>query len=193
MTLAVPRTRGRIGAQKRPRTARTVGGMTGRLVPMDENVTRIPLRNRAGEVVAHALVDTADAALVSGRWYLSDGYAVQGHWTGKQMRKIGMHRLLLGLASGDGLTVDHIDRDKLNNRRTNLRIATQKVNAQNRSSRRISSSRFRGVSWHQGRRQWRAFVGVDGRMHFLGWFDDELEAARVARDFRLEHMPGAVD
>ncbi len=100
-----------------------------------------------------------------------------------------MHRLILGLEAGDPLQADHINRDRLDNRRANLRAVTASQNRHNQGSRPGSSSTHRGVSWSEKRGRWEASVNVNGRAHFLGRFADELDAARVASEFRREHMP----
>lgn len=47
------------------------------------------------------------------------------------------------------------------------------------------------VSWRSSKGRWVAQARVNNRVHHLGYFDDELEAARVAAEFRAEHMPHA--
>jgi hypothetical protein len=100
-----------------------------------------------------------------------------------------MHREVLGLAADDSRVVDHVNRDRLDNRRSNLRLLSAAENAQNQGPARGSTSRFRGVHWCASRRKWVARVKIDGRHRNLGRFDDELEAARVAAAYRAEHMP----
>lgn len=146
----------------------------------------IPLRNRRGEVVAHATINADDEPLVAGRaWSLSAGYA--GAKIGG--KRVHMHRLLLGLTPGDGAIVDHINRDKLDNRRENLRVGDASLNAQNRVRPPGRASRFRGVS--RQRDKWRATATIRGKQHFLGQFDREEDAAAAAAEFRSKHMPGS--
>lgn len=150
-------------------------------------MTEIQLRGAAGAV---ALVDDSDFALVAGAWYLHDsGYAVRPASGGAPT--IYMHRLILGLAPGDGMHADHINCNPLDNRRSNLRAVTCAVNAQNRAQRSFGTSRFRGVYFHRGRGRWLARVMLNYRHHYLGYFDDEVEAAKVAEAYRREHMPFA--
>lgn len=90
-----------------------------------------------------------------------------------------MHRVILGLADDDPRRVDHGNRDKLDNRRANLRIATPEQNGANRTKFRSGefSSAYKGVCRYRGR--WQAVIRVDGRLRRLGFFDDEGEAARA--------------
>ncbi len=87
-----------------------------------------------------------------------------------------MHRQLLGIVGS--AQVDHADHDGLNNRRTNIRTCTKAQNMANlRKTRR--TSRFKGVSWYKQDQKWSAQVTVDGTKLHLGYFDDEVLAARV--------------
>jgi hypothetical protein len=156
---------------------------------------RVPI-HVAGVVSVFALVDEDDfPALIRHRWRLdSRGYAVRNVRYGPRregrQRAILMHREILGLRPGDGVKTDHRNRDPLDNRRENLRVCTYAENNQNVPAR-GGSSEYRGVSWNKRARRWTATVRLRGKQHHLGYFDDELEAAGAAADFRREHMPYA--
>lgn len=75
-----------------------------------------------------------------------------------------------------GLQIDHIDGDGLNNRRTNLRWATQSQNFANRRPME-GTSKFKGVS--RFRRKWQVKVKLNRESHWVGLFDDEVEAAKA--------------
>lgn len=158
-------------------------------------MVRIPLRDRTGEVIAHALVDDCDSGLAEQRWYRhSAGYAMRKEARGVgKWRQYFMHREVLGLEPGDGRACDHINRDRLDNRRSNLRVATSAENMQNRGSLRGTSSRFRGVSWHKRDEKWTASACVNGRTTYLGNYESEGAAADAVSAFRAEHMPYAVE
>ena len=149
----------------------------------------VPITNRKGQTVAHAIVDEEDLPLVSPyRWWVdSDGYAAAT----SDGRKIFMHRLLLN--PPNGLETDHFDGDGLNNRRANLRIVTPAQNAQNRSSDRDSTSRYRGVSWIPHFQRWRAQVTVNGRVVLQRTFTDEEAAGIAAAGARQRFMTHATD
>ncbi|HXH35732.1 MAG TPA: AP2 domain-containing protein [Plantibacter sp.] len=147
----------------------------------------LPLHNRAGLVIAHAIIDDEDALLLaSARWGLRnrEGYVA----TVVDGRREALHRIVMGCARGDGQRVDHISGDRLDNRRANLRLVTNAENAQNQGSRGGSSS-HRGVTWDRARGRWLAQSCLNGKQHTLGRFDSEEAAARAAAAFRAAHMP----
>lgn len=85
--------------------------------------------------------------------------------------------------------IDHIDRDKLNNRIANLRDVSQSVNQQNRfRARTDNASGFLGVTRHSASKRWQTQIDVNGRRHYLGLFDTPEAAHAVYLDAkRLLH------
>lgn len=160
----------------------------------NQDTVRIPLRARDGSVRAYAVVDAADAEWVNQwTWHLaSKRYAARSVHAGGR-RLIYLHRELLGLMYGDRTEGDHVDRDKLNNRRSNLRPSTRRSNSHNLGSRPNSTSEHRGVAWDRKNQKWRASIALDRKMIALGRFSDEADAAGIALTARLEYMPGATD
>lgn len=105
-----------------------------------------------------------------------------------------MHRALLAEKLQGGLfVVDHINRNRLDNRRANLRVVPKHANSQNTVGRPDLTSRFRGVHFDRQTGRWRAEVRTAGRRFRIGRFDSEAEAAEAARAVRLRVMPYAVD
>lgn len=155
-------------------------------------MSEVPLRNRAGAVVAVAIVDEEDLERVdaSGPWHLSKGYVQHTQNVGGHTVAVQLHRYILGLGPDDPM-VDHVDRDPLNCRRSNLRLATAVQNAQNRSSRghADNTSGYRGVTWVKSRGRWQAQCQVNKKHHHLGYFSSAEEANAVVVAFRSTHAP----
>jgi len=91
-----------------------------------------------------------------------------------------LHRVLT--SAPQGLVVDHIDRDGLNNRLANLRVVPHKQNARNMGLSDAHTSGFKGVSWHKDQKRWRAYIRVDGRQIHLGTFDSVADARAAYRE-----------
>lgn len=162
---------------------------------MDQAI-KIPLHNRAGEVVGHTLVDVDAAPLVASyRWYREVRsctdivYAVRRFKDGDRLRRMTVHNLVLGVDD----IIDHRDGDGLNNCRSNLRPATHAQNMQNRRKHKNGRSQFRGVYWDAKCAKWRAEARLSGQKHHLGMFASEEEAGRVASEWRARHMPFSVE
>ncbi len=161
----------------------------------DGLTARIPLRGRDGAVRAYAIVDASDLGhIAQWRWGLTaNGYVAHHATVDGKRRSIYLHRAILGLDPSDRRQVDHINRNRLDNRRGNLRAVLPQVNGQNHPGWRNASSIHRGVAWHKAAGKWSASITIQRKCIHLGLFTDEQEAARVARETRLARMAGAVD
>lgn len=156
--------------------------MTSTLVPLEANPPGRPPLDRPQQAYHPecGIVDSEDAARVLvRRWTLHrarSGLYVKlvGHST------IMLHRFVLDLPQTPTKwdVVDHINKDGLDCRRSNLRIGSNSHNLAN-SERRPGSSRFKGVTWDASRSRWMAQIVVDEKHRYLGRFKDEVAAARA--------------
>lgn len=143
--------------------------------------------NRSSKKRAYPIFSADDADLRKVRWRLdSKGYAV----TSRNGRSFLAHRIVLSRKIGrelkrDELT-DHRNRNKLDNRRSNVRAATAVQNGQNRGMSSANSSGHRGVCWHKVARKWVVLVRVNGKSNYGGLFIDINEAANKARQMRRD-------
>lgn len=121
------------------------------------------------------------------------------YWTEEKNGKyihVRLHKYVYGKVEKE-IMVDHIDTNPLNCQRDNLRPATRAENNQNRKSFKNSSSMFKGVGYDKGKKKWRAQIGVNKRLFFIGYFDDMEEAAhnydwhakRMHKEFALLNFP----
>lgn len=104
---------------------------------------------------------------------------VQGR-TLADRRWMYLHRLILG--AGPGQLVDHISRDTLDNRKSNLRLSTNSTNMQNackHKTRAAIASRYKGVCWRKDTKKWMSRIRLDGKVTLLGHFVSEIEAAKA--------------
>lgn len=144
---------------------------------MEGDTAFIAIRNRKGQTVAEVAVDASDApSLCQYRWCLGSGYVRRGErMEDGQFRNVYLHRQIMN--PPDGLTVDHVDRNPLNNRRSNLRVCSQGLNNVNRLKRLGCSSIHKGV--FRRRKGWAAEIRTGGVRHYLGQFASEIKAAQA--------------
>lgn len=119
------------------------------------------------------LVDEEDfIGLNKYRWYPNKGYAVAKI----NKKNVLMHRLILNLEGK--IETDHINHNKLDNRKENIRFATRSQNAANQLKSR-GTSKYKGVSWHKKRRKWQSGIKINYKAIYLGRHINEIEAARA--------------
>lgn len=119
-----------------------------------------------------AIVDMQDREIADSHiWHVSHGYAT----TRMGRHLVKLHQLIF--TPEEGLQPDHKNRNRLDNRRTNFRSATQSNNIFNSKLRARKTSRFRGVSWFKPKQRWAATIRTNGRNVCLGYFRDERDAA----------------
>jgi hypothetical protein len=129
-----------------------------------------------------ALIDDADWPLVAGlRLYRdANGYVRYSTYdpATQKTKHFYLHRLFM--QTPKGMHTDHINHDKLDNRRSNLRVVTPSINQRNRRDMRARGrSGVVGVRFHRGR--WEARISIDGEHRHLGRFDTLEEAAAARR------------
>ena len=102
-------------------------------------------------------------------WHSSVGYATRDI----NHRTIYMHREIMNPT--EGFQVDHINHDKFNNKRENLRLCTPRQNSRNRSG--WGKSKYLGVSTSTIKGKWIAYIYLSKRQTVLGHYETEKEAA----------------
>lgn len=140
---------------------------------------------------AFSLIDLVDVDIARHCWSCSNwGYARRMETSGSQPRTIFLHRLvlerILGRTLQPGEECDHLNGDRLDNRRCNLRLATSQENKRNQGVRSDNTSGARGVSWDKKTQRWRAYIHVGGKFKALGHFLSYEEAIAARRNAELE-------
>lgn len=135
--------------------------------------------NIRGSIV---LFDDEDLELVSKHkwWLVPQGYAVTKiKREDGSRRTIGMHRLILG--DPPTPATDHRNRNRLDNRRKNLRACTDSQNNRNRPMAKGKTSAHRGVSFKRGK--WQVVIRVNGVLKWFGYHKTEQDAAAIAAPY----------
>jgi hypothetical protein len=138
----------------------------------------------------HALVDEKDSLWID-KWnwcYGSGGYAIRDE-KGKRVlmhQEILIHRMKLIIPLG--MTCNHKDRNKLNNQRYNLRVATRSMSNFNRNMQSNNISGFRGVHWNKQRQKWQVSIKVNYKQIHLGLFKNLQDAINVRRKAEIRYF-----
>lgn len=117
------------------------------------------------------------AHVIPRKWRSPLVYGKRATQVGGKHVTILLHRFILD--APDGMNVDHIDGDGLNCTRENLRLVTHAQNILNAGPRTTLTSRYKGVYWNKKQRVYMSRIQVDRTCHYLGRFDDPIEAARA--------------
>ena len=120
-----------------------------------------------------AIVDDEDFdELNQWKWTFSKGYAIRCDKFGNS---IYMHRAVNKTPTG--MQTDHINQNKLDNRKENLRASTRSQNMANVTTCSHNTSGYKGVSFHKNRGKWRAYIRVNKKQISLGMFTSKEIAA----------------
>jgi hypothetical protein len=124
------------------------------------------------------IVDEEYSHLLERYWRIRFGYVVS---VGRNNKHIALHRLIAGAQTGE--EVDHINRNRLDNRKSNLRLVTRSQNASNK----INPGRIglRGVCFVRGK--YHSQLKHEGKQHYLGVYDCPVDAA-IAYDNKALSM-----
>ncbi|GAH01826.1 unnamed protein product, partial [marine sediment metagenome] len=137
---------------------------------------RIALSGKHGKGKFALVDDWKYEELVKYKWYLGSGYVVRKERDGSTVRTISMARQIMGYP--EGLEVDHIRHNRVDNQENNLRICTGQQNQMN-AKQRNGTSKYKGVSWDLSVKKWVAQIQVNKKGIYLGLFVSEIEAARA--------------
>lgn len=145
-----------------------------RMIPSPEDYRLIPLtKGQFAKVSPHRYDELARFSWRAQWNPLTKSFYAQraqflpslGHWI-----SVGMHRQILCLLVGDKRQGDHENHDTLDNRDSNLRIATRQQNAANCIRRRNNSTGFKGVSFDKRAGKWLSVIRVARKRIYLGSF-----------------------
>ena len=124
-----------------------------------------------------ALVDNEDFDEINQyNWCFAQGYAMRKVTISGKQKTLYMHRLITNCPAD--MDVDHINHDKLDNQKSNLRVCSNSENRRNQKVRTYAkSSVYKGVCFDKQHGKWRAEIGLNNKLKYLGLFTNETDAA----------------
>lgn len=127
------------------------------------------------------IIDYEDLELYNSRsWSILNGGYV---WSNVgDLPRTGLHNLIMNYYGN--LDIDHKNRNKLDNRKENLRLCTVSQNHMNKRpyvlwNQSKNASQYKGVCWHIHKKKWMVTIQFMKHKHFVGYFKDEIEAAKA--------------
>lgn len=129
--------------------------------------------------------DDCDTSIEAMNWRESSwGYAIASlPRNGGKQKIVFMHRLIA--KPPIGFEVDHVNGDRLDNRRLNLRVVTRAQNSYNRFKN-TNKHGFKGVHFHKTRKMFEAKIRHQGREKFIGWYTNPEEASAAYAQKAIE-------
>lgn len=161
---------------------------------VDGNVIRVFI-NHKGEVLT-SLFDVEDFPILNNLQNtitIAKGYAVYGYrpYKGAWVNYLSLHRLILN--PPDDMEVDHINRNRLDNRKNNLRIVTRGQNLQNQKVDKRNKLGVRGVYWREDKKLYCACLRINGKLKYLGSSRNLKEAENIAIKGRKKYFTHSVE
>lgn len=144
------------------------------------NYAEIELYNRNCDIVGYSKIDIEDIEKVKEyKWGTNNtGYVSSTHKYGK---KLMLNRFIVD-CTDLSVVVDHINHDKLDNRKENLRICTQQQNVMNSSISKLNTSGFKGVHFSKNTNKWCSRISFKGGRIVLGYYKDIKDAIKVRKE-----------
>lgn len=132
-----------------------------------------------------SIIDSEDVERIKGFcWWVSNTGYLMGD-VHKPKKHISIHRLIMNILDRPDIIIDHKNGNKLDNRKSNLRICTRTENSYNKAMQPYNTSGITGVTWDKARRKWAAAICYEGKRIHLGRYsnkDDAIKARREAED-----------
>jgi hypothetical protein len=144
-----------------------------------EDFAEIVLYNKQDKEIARAIIDLEDIEKCKDyKWRINDKGYIITDIKGEQGKKLRLHRFLMDCP--DDMVVDHINHDRFDNRKSNLRICTQQQNSWNK--------KCIGVFFDNSKNRWCARININGKSKHLGYFKTKEEAIKARKQAEINYF-----
>lgn len=136
--------------------------------------------SKGGEILVD--IDDVERVVNTGIWHSQNGYAI----TIVDNKTIHMHRLITNCP--DGYVIDHINHNRYDNRKKNLRICTQVQNSYNKKKQSNNKSGTTGVYYHKKKKRWYALIGFNKKHISLGYYENKEDAIKARKEAEKKYF-----
>ena len=147
-----------------------------------DDYAEIIIYDKNNEERCRSKIDLEDVDLVNKhKWSYAAGYCYN------HKNKIHLHNLILNRIPNKNTTVDHINRDRMDNRKSNLRIVDYSLNGFNKGKQSNNTSGHVVVSWDKKRQKWETHIKINKKKRFLGYFDNIEDAVKTRHEAEIKY------
>jgi hypothetical protein len=146
-------------------------------ITIDGDTCFIQIYDKKHNHKCKTIIDTEDLPKIKNyKWSVIDSTnTISTRYKGAY---ISISRLIMDVLD-QNMVVDHINHDRLDNRKINLRVCEQAKNCRNKYKQSNNKSGYKGVFWRKDTNKWSTQISVDGTTFNLGCFDSKEEAAKT--------------
>lgn len=147
-----------------------------------DDYAEVIIYNKQCKEIARAIIDLDDIARVKQhKWSYHNGYVINRKFN------LSLHRFIMNNPSDD-VIIDHINRNPLDNRKCNLRPCSSQENCMNKGIQSNNSSGFPGVSYKKDKNKWKAYISINRRQIYLGYFDCIEDAIKARKQAEIDYF-----
>lgn len=149
--------------------------------------SEIIIYNKDKSERCRAVIDTEDIPKINNTvWSLASGGYIRTKYKNSG-KSTCLHRVIMGIENkGLEILVDHINMNKLDNRKCNLRVVNKSQNSMNRTTPSNNTYSFRGISYDKRRNKFRAYIKINGKQISLGYYNSfgNAKKARLKGEYK---------
>jgi len=152
------------------------------IILINQKYAEICLYNMKNIEVARAIVDVENIEKIKEhKWFLVHGYV-------RTCDGFSLHEFVMDFYKKENSVIDHINRNRLDNRRENLRIVDFTINGYNKGKQSNNTSSFPGVSFDKRRNKWEAYIKIKRKHIHLGRYSKFEDAVSARKEAEIKYF-----